>query len=228
MDEKRPPAPANEAVSAATGLPREPSPEPPADGYLYDAALAQVDDVRGSLVFVIEGHTHRVTAAHVSSFTAGSIGRLRLPSDQVGFAFHIYADQRLRRAPELDDPAANTWGWRIHDRRFHVRAGLLPGRNGLVVPQNTRAVSLDLPREFLTYCESRKLTPTAVLRAFIGDLCEIENLFAHPREDGYGSNGSDERRRLAREYFQRAFDWTEDPAFRSKARASRRSGPKSG
>lgn len=226
MDEKTPTAPANERVPAATDFPAERSPEAPSDGYLYDATLSQVDEVRGSLVFVIDGHTHRVSAAHVSSFTAGSIGRLRLPSIQTGFAFHIYADQRLRRAPELDDTPAHSWGWRINDRRFQVRAGLLPGRNGLVVPQDTRAVSLDLPREFLTYCETRRLAPTAVLRAFIGDLCEIDNLFAHPREDGYCSNGSDERR-LAREYFQRAFGWTEDPAFRAKTRSARRGGHKS-
>ena len=225
MEDKKTPAPANEPTPTAVSSAAKQSVEPTADGYLYDAILSQIDEVRGLLVFVIAGKTHRVTYAHVSSFSQGSVGRLRLPTDQVGFAFHIYADQRLRRAPELDQVSDGKWCWRINDRQFYVRAGLLPGRNGLVVPQDTQEVRLDLPREFLAYCETRGLTPTTVLRAFVADLCEIQNLFAHPREDGYSSNGSDERM-LAREYFERTFGWTEDPAYRSKTGPRRRGRPK--
>ena len=226
MTEKIPPAPENEPLPGAPDGPPARSAPAAADGYLYDATLAQVDEVRESLVFVVEERTHRVPCAHRSFFTAGSVGRLRLPGEQVEFAFHLYADQRLRRAPELDDTKAHRWGWRINERRFLVRAGLLPGRNGHVVAQDTRTVNLEVPREFLTYCERRGLTPIIVLRAFIADLCEIQNLFVHPREDGYSSSGSDERL-LAREYFQRTFGWTEDPIYRAKVGSRRRGHQKS-
>lgn len=63
-------------------------------------------------------------------------------------------------------------------------------------------VTLELPAEFLELCEVDGVLPETVLRGFIGDLCEIRNYSNAPREDGYASNGSDERR-LAREYYDR-------------------------
>ena len=42
----------------------------------------------------------------------------------------------------------------------------------------------------------------AVVRGFIADLREILNYASDPREDGYQSNGSDERM-LARQYYER-------------------------
>lgn len=54
----------------------------------------------------------------------------------------------------------------------------------------------------LELCEVDGVLPETVLRGFIGDLCEIRNYSNAPREDGYASNGSDERR-LAREYYDR-------------------------
>jgi hypothetical protein len=47
--------------------------------------------------------------------------------------------------------------------------------------------------------------PVDVLRGFIADLCSLHNYFRCPREDGYTSLGSDERR-MAQEYFHRAYD----------------------
>jgi hypothetical protein len=47
-----------------------------------------------------------------------------------------------------------------------------------------------------------------VLRGFVADLCDLQNPVARPREDGYSSNGSDERL-LAQAYFERAYKWRE-------------------
>ena len=46
------------------------------------------------------------------------------------------------------------------------------------------------------------MKPEVVLRGFIGDLYGIINWSNHPRADGYGSSGSDERR-MAEEYYER-------------------------
>jgi len=68
--------------------------------------------------------------------------------------------------------------------------------------ERCRPVTLELPAEFLELCEADRVSPETVLRGFIADLCEIRNHGSEPREDGYQSNGSDERR-LAREYYDR-------------------------
>jgi len=44
-----------------------------------------------------------------------------------------------------------------------------------------------------------------VLRAYVADLCELFNRVRCPREDGYSSNGSDERM-YAQMHFHRTFD----------------------
>ena len=74
---------------------------------------------------------------------------------------------------------------------------------------------LELLREFLDYCQSRKVAPLNVVRAFIGDLCALTSQFERPREDGYASSGSDARE-LARAYFQCSFALVEDPGVREK------------
>ena len=63
-------------------------------------------------------------------------------------------------------------------------------------------VTLDLPKEFIELCKRDKVEPEFVLRGFIGDLCGIVNFISNPREDGYNSNGSDERL-MAMEYYER-------------------------
>jgi hypothetical protein len=191
------------------------------DRYLYDAVLMRIDSVRGILIFNVGGATHRVSSPLFSCFSPGAVGRLRLPTEREPFAFQTYADQRLRRALEADDVGGNRWGWRIGERRFVVQSGLLPGHDGAVVRRDTEAVALDLPREFLDFCDGRGLNPATVLRVFIGDLCGLSNLFECPREDGYTSNGSDERD-LAKGYFERAFAWVQDREGRAKVRAAKR------
>ena len=71
-------------------------------------------------------------------------------------------------------------------------------------------IALKLPEEFIELCERDRVKPETVLRGFIADLCGIVN-WAHPDKsegrfprpnDGYQSNGSDERQ-LAGEYYNR-------------------------
>ena len=225
MNDRKNPSPANEQVSPVPASVVKT--EAPNDGFLYDATLTQVDVARGTLIFQLGDTPHRVTSPHVSFFSQGAVGRLRLPTDRNEFAFHTYADQRLRRAPELDNPQEQRWGWRINERAFLVRTGLLPGRNGNVVHLDAQVLPLEIPQEFITFCEVRGLTPSIVLRAFIADLCEIMNFFVCPREDGYSSSGSDERL-YANQYFQRTFGWVDDPEYRAKVRAARRGNKKQG
>ena len=66
----------------------------------------------------------------------------------------------------------------------------------------SKRITIDLPEEFIQLCEEDGIEPETVLRGFIADLCQIVNWVTHPREDGYNSNGSDERR-LACEYYER-------------------------
>ena len=63
-------------------------------------------------------------------------------------------------------------------------------------------ITLQLPDEFIELCQQDSTTPKAVLRGFIADLCSIINWANNPREDGYSSNGSDERD-MARAYYER-------------------------
>jgi hypothetical protein len=192
------------------------------DPYLYDAVLTRIDAAAGVLTFAAVDVEHTVTYPHVVSWwTVGAVGRLRLSSDPNGFAFHTYVDQRLRRAPDLDDPKSHRWGWRIEERGFRVRAGLLPGQDGGVVRLDTTRLVLPLPREFIEYCTERGLKPASVLRAFVADLCGIMNWCVCPREDGYSSNGSDERL-YAETYFQRCFGWVDDPEYRKTLKVSRK------
>lgn len=63
-------------------------------------------------------------------------------------------------------------------------------------------LTLTLPKEFVILCANHHTTPEIVLRGFIADVAGIMNWVANPRQDGYGSNGSDERDR-AWAYFDR-------------------------
>ena len=63
-------------------------------------------------------------------------------------------------------------------------------------------ITIDLPEEFIELCQQDEIEPEQVLRGFIADLAEIMNWASDPREDGYSSNGSDERMK-AREYYER-------------------------
>jgi hypothetical protein len=63
-------------------------------------------------------------------------------------------------------------------------------------------LTLDLPAEFVELCEADGVTPETVIRGFIADLAGIMNWQANPRQDGYSSNGSDERT-MAQDYYDR-------------------------
>ncbi len=65
-----------------------------------------------------------------------------------------------------------------------------------------KQITLHLPGEFIEVCEEDGVEPETVLRGFIADLAEIMNWARDPREDGYSSNGSDERM-MARQYYER-------------------------
>jgi len=183
-----------------------------ADSFIYDARIIAIDHPNHTLVFSVAKGIHRIPVGSVAHWTVGAVGRLRLPSGSRQFAFHTYADPLLRRAPGLDDPSTNRWGWRLGERRFTVEAGILPGRGGAVVRRDTEPLSLDLPREFLALCEDCRLTPAAVLRGFVADLCSLHNWCSCPREDNYSSSGSDERA-MAKDYFRRAYGWVSDPVY---------------
>lgn len=118
--------------------------------------------------------------------------------------FRDYVDQSLRRVPELDssDRAASyngraleVVGWRCDARPHGFRApvGIIPGEAGRFVPDETVAVTLRVPPEFVRECRRVQMTPQALLCSFVGDLAGIQNFVACPRADRYGSNGSDER-----------------------------------
>ncbi len=64
------------------------------------------------------------------------------------------------------------------------------------------SLKIELPEEFINLCSVNCTNPEEVLRGFIADVSQIMNWASDPREDGYSSNGSDERR-LAWEYFER-------------------------
>ena len=63
-------------------------------------------------------------------------------------------------------------------------------------------LTLELPEEFIALCERDGTTPETVLRGFIADLAGIISWVDAPRDDGYYSNGSDERD-MAYAYYQR-------------------------
>jgi hypothetical protein len=172
----------------------------------YDAVLVEIDEEAGVLIFNAGGARHRIRFSGNVWWSTGAVGHLRLSDESVPFLFHPYPDQRLRRFPIEDDPGLNLWGWRIDDRHFAAKAGIVPGRDGLVVAQDTETLVIDIPREFIDLCEKFRLHPKTVVRGFIADLCELMNWAYCPREDDYSSNGSDERR-MAQLYFERAYGW---------------------
>jgi len=187
--------------------------------YLYDATLIQVDSLRGGLVFKVDDTIHRVTYPHVSSFSVGAIGRLRLPRPNREFSFNAYPDQRLRRAPASDQPLERRWGWCIGERQFTVEVGVIPGRAGKVIRRDTMPLTLEVPREFANFCAARGITPERVLSTFFADLCNLTNLFGCPREDGYTGSGNAEQ---ALDYFNHTWGDAHHPTLRNKRGTNQR------
>lgn len=193
----------------------------------YDAILLAVDLTEQVLLFEANSHFLSVHSPHVSLWKPGAIGCLTLRNDD-SFRFYIYPDQRLRRAEIFDDPNRSLWGWSLAGLVLLVHAGVVPGLNGQVVKRDVSTVTLDVPREFDTLCNQHSVTVAEVLRGFIADVCGLNNLCMLPREDGYCSNGSDERLH-ARQYWLRTHGWRAvldtdelqyEPPYRPPRRAS--------
>jgi hypothetical protein len=178
---------------------------------LYDAELIRIERDCRLLVFRAAGRVYVLPTANTNWWAVGTIGRLSLRKDPAEYSFRAYPDQRLRRLDALDDADAGVWAWTFTDtsRVVLVKAGVIPGQNGAVVSEETHALNLDVPHEFVQLCARFKLLPASVLRDFIADLCALQNPASRPREDGYGSSGSDERL-LAHAYFERAYGWREN------------------
>jgi hypothetical protein len=206
----------SKVMDAKQPLSKSVAAQPEVAEYLYDATLIQVDTLRGLLAFKVEEVTHRVNYPHVSSFSVGAIGRLRLPNPDREFSFNTYPDQRLRRMPALDQPLDRRWGWRIGERKFTVEAGIIPGRAGKVIRRDTRPLTLEVPSEFDAFCRSRGLTPQQMLETWIADVCMLTNYYGAPREDGYCASG-DESHQAAIAYINRAWG-SDEPSGKGAAR----------
>lgn len=129
--------------------------------------------------------------------------------------FRPYPDQTLRRVPELDDLQARqdsngrvleTVGWWCENKPdgFLAPAGLIPGEYGKFIPDETIAVTVRVPPEFVKECRAVQRSPETVLHGFVADLAGISNYVSHPRADRFTSNGSDERM-YAEQWLERAY-----------------------
>ena len=177
----------------------------------YDARLQALTETEA--IYEWQGgqlHTPRPEKSPWIEKEVGQIGVLVVnqQSGEAGF-FRPYIEQRLRRMPEYDTPTK--WAWWLDDGDvfrgdglLFVKAGLVPGIDGNVIDDETEPVTLQVPPEFFAVCHDFGLTAEAVLRGFIADAAELMNYIKEPREDGYSSNGSDERR-MAYEYLERAY-----------------------
>lgn len=117
--------------------------------------------------------------------------------------FRAYFDQSLRRVPELDDMQGRqdpngrvlgTVGWWCESKPdgFLAPVGLIPGEGGSFVPDETIAITVRVPPEFVRECRAVQRSPEEVLRGFVSDVAGISNYVSHPRADRFTSNGSDE------------------------------------
>ena len=122
------------------------------------------------------------------------------------FYFQPYLDQTLLRVPDLDVPNSDSHAWICEAKPygFHVLAGLIPGEQGQFVPDATVERTVRIPNEFLEECRRIQMTPAQVLEGFIADVVGLQNYLECPREDGFSSNGSDERD-LASAWLDRAY-----------------------
>lgn len=174
----------------------------------FDVKLLELTE--GEAVYQYQGREMRRPVGlnrSVKEHGIEKIGELVVNDDsgEAGY-FRPYVEQRLRRVIECDIEGG--WAWTVigddTDPVFFVKAGIVPGIDGHVIYDETEAVTLQVPPEFIDLCGEFKLTPEAVLRGFIADACGLMNYVAKPREDGYSANGSDERR-MADDYIERAW-----------------------
>ncbi|WP_157896856.1 hypothetical protein [Acidovorax carolinensis] len=183
----------------------------PNEQKFYDAKIKRLDfDAKVTVVEKADGEVVEFPMV----FTMHEEGARGVLTIQEGgnFLFWPYVEQRLRRWPEEDFPGDEAkgyepfWCWRLEgsDERIACKPEFVPGREGKFIEDNTEVVDLPVPDEFTALCASRGLTPEQVLRGFIADVCGLQNFSVMPREDGYSSNGSDERM-YAEQWFERAY-----------------------
>lgn len=170
---------------------------------LYDVELAGKDVEQGRVRFRHRGCGLILQSRSVPAWPVGAVGRLTVWKDG-DFGFLVYADPRLRRMEALDKPSAGLWGWRLGEYRFLAKSGVLPGLNGAVVREDVEPVTIPVPFEFRLLCEMYELSAANALRAFIADVCALQNDTLRPREDGYRSSGDAERLH-ARAYWLRTY-----------------------
>lgn len=200
--------------------------QPGSSGTIYDVRLTGAEWVESNEHTLIVQHSRRIyrlkgagPCTHASKYGVwakiGCIVPSSGPSLEPDFCrFTEYPDQSLRRAPKLDieeiamgddGRIPEVFGWRCNAQRkgFRTPASFVPGVSGQFVPDETVAVSLRVPPEFIRICEERNMTPEELLRSFVGDLSEISMRWDRPRVDQYRSNGRAERE-LATEWLYRA------------------------
>lgn len=190
-----------------------------ADYRLLDVQLVDVleaDDGMAELVVECQGLRAAISAgAAADDVDRGLIGQVGALSREVewgrpaSFRFEPYADQTLRRAPELDgpDPYAapgtqpRTVGWRCSQRPGGLRApvGVIPGIGGAYVEDGSQPLQLQVPAEFAELCRGRMTTAEAALTRFMGDACDLDSTRALPRADGLNC-GSHEAVEAARHW----------------------------
>jgi hypothetical protein len=177
----------------------------------YDALIEQID-IDANQTFVKTADGQLKTFPKASKFHAvGARGVLKVKADG-DFVFWAYTEQRLRRWPERDvqpielQSYAGLWGWRLDglDDLIATKPGFIPGRDGRYVEDETEKVEIDVPPEFFELCQARGISVEQALRGLVADVCGLQNYVDNPREDGFGSNGSDERM-YAQQWFDRAY-----------------------
>lgn len=171
----------------------------------YDAKLLKISD--GTATYSWQGQRLQRPASNLTQQQerVGQIGLLVVNevSGETGF-FQPYLEQRLRRAMQYD--LADMWAWRLEGKEgiILVKSSVIPGIDGRVIIDETTPLLLAIPPEFTALCAEFKSDVEQVLRGFIADACGLQNHFKEPREDGYSSNGSDERTQ-AYDYLDRAY-----------------------
>jgi hypothetical protein len=200
-------------------------------------ASKSCDHCTDELVFDYEGSTQRVPTfagsaeqcaeAEARNEICPCIGKVGIVSRAMGgrfplYQFHPYIDQTLRRAFELDiygrsestdarsrNPPRLGWRNATCVDGFLAPEGVIPGRSGQFVPDDTIEIRLAIPPEFVHLCEQFQLTPEHILRGFIADVTAITSPLPKPRADGYCCSGQEEHL-LAFRYLERGYGmWRE-------------------
>lgn len=180
---------------------------------IYDVIVKRVDEQTKQTVFLLPDG-QEIVADDSVAWTEGRRGVL-IQFSSGDLRFSEYAELRLRKVGELD-PAQTQNGrvgqfiWQLdgEDARIFTKADFIPGKDGRFIPDQTQELKLPIPPEFIAMCENNGLAAEDVLKGFIADLCGLKNYWVLPREDGYSSNGSDERE-YAVQWFDRAYpDWS--------------------